>query len=183
MNQYVKFDQQDHRPWQPIEYETIKRMSAEGRSDTEIGIVLGRDRTAVLSARKRRNIRSVNPQRIWTDAEAKIVEEMFMAGSSDIAIGEAIGRSRKSVASKRQLLGLDGEMKVDRRKVEAPVRVRKLPAMLAPRLFDQRPCPIDAEYQERVHANAAYLIAAHRAGHPVYPFEALPAIYRVRGEA
>lgn len=167
MNQHVKVITQDHRTWQPVEYEVLSRMSAAGKTDQEMADMLGRSRWSVQKARERLGIRASVPVMRWTPAEMQRLEDLFMEGFSDAQIAHALGRNFESVKSKRQLMGLDGEI-VDRRKVENPVRRR---FSSASELFGARPCPINADYEERVRANAAYLLAGLRAGHAVLRLE------------
>lgn len=164
MNQHITFATQDHSDWQPVEYEILRRMAAAGKTDQEMAEMIGRSRWSVQQARDRLRLPSSVPATRWTAAEMQKLEELFMQGFSDAQIAAALGRNFDSVKSKRQLMGLDGDL-VDRRKVDNPVRRRFTSAS---ELFGARPCPINAEYEERVRANAAYLLAAMRAGHPVF---------------
>lgn len=96
----------------------------------------------------------------WTAEEIQIMATMFLAGSTDAAIAAHLGRSRDAVIHKRMMHGIV-------RDAPQPIPAKR-PKVLLADLMVQRPCPTTADYEERVRANAAYLIAGMRAGHPVF---------------
>jgi hypothetical protein len=167
MNQHVAIVEQNHRPWQAVEYEIISRMAHAGKTDDEIAGLLGRHRQAVMNARKRMGIASKQTVSFWTEAEMARLEILFNNGLSDQEISARLGRSVDAVRGKRAALGLETI-------VAAPDRAEPVRrGVTAAELWELRPCPISADYETRARANAAYLIAGMRAGHPVYRLDAL----------
>lgn len=165
MNEHVSFAKQDHRPWQAVEYEILSRMAANGKTDVEIGAMLDRHRQAVMEARKKMGIASAQPLVFWTEPEMAQLEKLVRKGFSDDEIGARLGRSRDSVRTKRLALGLNPQAPAPAPSGRAEP-TRRLTT--AEELLKARPCPINAEYVERVRANAAYLIAGKQAGHEVF---------------
>lgn len=97
--------------WHPERIEQLRKLKAEGKTDVEIGSVMGLHEKSVEKARRRFKIGSLrstgqNPSRQWSEAEVKQMLTLWNSGVKPLEIGKRMGRTRMQIEGKATRLGL-----------------------------------------------------------------------------
>lgn len=93
------------RPWTTGETKTVREMTKQGYSTSEIAQFLNRPKSTVKQQKRKLELSESNI-RPWTKAEEDKLRELFLAGKSKKEIGAALGRTPCACTSKRQELKL-----------------------------------------------------------------------------
>ena len=95
------------KPWTKTQEALLKKYWNEGKTNKEIGDLLGRTPYAVrFHAIKKLGLKPKQISLIWQPIEIKMLTDMYQKGYTDEEIAKELGRGRRSINWKRQELGL-----------------------------------------------------------------------------
>lgn len=94
------------RPWTAADHDLLRRIHAEGASNTEMARQLGRSGEAVSNMSRRLGLRRRETARTWSAGELRLLRRMLEDGASLKQIAEVTGHPRSSVADKLRRLNV-----------------------------------------------------------------------------
>lgn len=91
--------------------EQVRSLKDDGKTDVQIGKVLGRNQSWVARVRRKYDIGSLSPVqpvnlKTWSEDEEAELKRLWPSGLSCFLIGQQIGRSEGQVGSKAKRMGL-----------------------------------------------------------------------------
>lgn len=106
------------KPWTKTQEALLKKYWNEGKTNKEIGELLGRTPFAVrFHAIQKLGLKPKQISLVWQPIEIEILKDMWNKGHTDDEIAEELGRGRRSINWKRQELGLKKATKNTRQNI------------------------------------------------------------------